>query len=500
MGGEILGMSDLEDLVKTLEEISEYRDTHKLEFYEPYPFQKAFFHAEAGQTYESGHYDIDLDNNYQLAVQRAMMTANQIGKTTSAAMEVAFHATGQYPLWWRGIRFDRPVNIVVAGKSNDSVRDVIQNELLGDPFAEKIQGTGSIPLDCIGKTTRKAGVPNALSAVMVKHRTGKWSKIRFMAYEQGPDPYMGIRFDVGWLDEEPPQDVWTQFIRGTISRKAGEYTLMLTFTPETGVTEVVDGFMNHLTDGQALVKAGWNDAAHMTPERQAELLAQLPPHERDMRSRGIPMMGSGLIFPVSDDDISIEPFEIPAFWPRICGIDFGWDHPFAAAWLAWDRDKDIVYVTDVYRVSKQLPPMHASAIKKRGAWIPIVWPHDGLNTDKGSGVPLASQYRQEGLNLLPNKFSNPPGPGQKEGQGGNGVEAGLFEMLTRMEEGRFKVFSNLFEWFEEKRQYHRKDGKVVDLRDDIMSATRYATMSLRHSSIQPTPKRINKRRQGISNW
>lgn len=498
-------MSELADLVKSLEDISEYENTHKMEFYAPYEFQKCFHHAKSGMTYESGHYDIDTEVNVLLAVQRALMAANQSGKTASAAMEVAFHCTGLYPDWWDGIRFNRAVDCVVAGKSNDSVRDVVQNELLGDPFSETAEGTGTIPKHLIGKTTRKAGVPNAKSAVMVKHVSGKWSKIRFMAYEQGKDPYMGIRFDVGWLDEEPPQDVWTQFIRATISRKKGEYTLFLTFTPEEGVTEVVDGFLNALDVGQALIRAAWTDAPHMTQERQAEILSQLPPHERDMRSKGIPMMGSGLVFPVDDDFIAIDPFPIPAFWPCICGIDFGIDHPFASVWLAWDREKDIVYVYDAYRVRGVLPPVHASAIKRRGGWMPITWPHDGLNTDKGSGIPLASLYREEGLNLLPEKFSNPPSPNQKEGQGGNGVEVGLFDILTRMEQGRFRVFSNLHEWFEEKRQYHRrrtKDGKskIVDLREDLMSATRYASQSLRFASIKPQPRKRTNTRVGITNW
>lgn len=496
-----IDMDDLAELVKTLEDLNQYKDEHKLEFYEPYDFQKAFHHAESGEEYLSGGYDI---GDGKLAVQRALMTANQVGKTTSAAMEVAMHATGIYPDWWKGQKFDRAVNCVVAGKSNDSVRDVVQNELLGDPFSETAMGTGAIPKHLLGKTTRKAGVPNALSAVMVKHVSGKWSKIRFMAYEQGPDPYMGIKFDVGWLDEEPPQDVWTQFIRGTISRKEGEYQLLLTFTPEEGVTEVVDGFMNSLTTGQSLIRAGWDDAGHMTKERQAEILAQLPPHERDMRSKGIPLMGSGLIFPISDDAIMCEPFAIPAYWPCICGIDFGIDHPFAAVWVAWDREKDIVYIYDAYRQSGQLPPMHASAIKKRSPWIQIVWPHDGLNTDKGSGIPLASLYREEGLNLLPSKFSNPPGPNQKEGQGGNGVEVGLYEMFMRMNEGRLKVFSTLAEWFEEKRQYHRVTvngkSKIVDRREDLMSASRYATQSLRFASIKPQPRRIVNTRSGLSNW
>ena len=84
--------------------------------------------------------------------------------------------------------------------------------------------------------------------------------------------------------------------------------------------------------------------------------------------------------------------------------------------------------------------------------------------------------------MLPFHFENPPALGEKKG--GNSVEAGLMEMLDRMEHGRFKVFNTLYDWFEEYRMYHRKDGKLVKLKDDLMSATRYATMSLRHSTTQ----------------
>jgi hypothetical protein len=61
------------------------------------------------------------------------------------------------------------------------------------------------------------------------------------------------------------------------------------------------------------------------------------------------------------------------------------------------------------------------------------------------------------------------------------VEAGLMDMLDRMQSGRFKVFSHLPDWWEEFRLYHRKDGKVVKENDDLMAATRYALMMLRYA-------------------
>ena len=61
------------------------------------------------------------------------------------------------------------------------------------------------------------------------------------------------------------------------------------------------------------------------------------------------------------------------------------------------------------------------------------------------------------------------------------VEAGLADMLIRMESGRFKVLKRLMDWFDEYRLYHRKDGRVHKEGDDLMSATRYAIMMTRYA-------------------
>jgi hypothetical protein len=287
----------------------------------------------------------------------------------------------------------------------------------------------------------------------------------------------------------------------------------MTFTPEDGVTEVVDKRLNDMDPHQAVVRAGWDDAPHMTPEKREKALAKFMPYERDMRSKGIPLMGSGLIFAVPDEKIMIEPFDFPNHYYRIGAIDIGYDHPFAAVWCAYDRENDVVFIYDCYRESKAtigtgaFLATTASACKHKGDWIPLAWPHDGLKEDPKSGITIAQQYRDEGLtNLLPEKFSNPPAPGQKEGQGGNGVDAGLFEMNERMETGRLKVFSNLNAWFEEKRQYHKKQNaktgkiEIVRLREDLMSASRYAIQSLRFARTRPRPRIVQSQYEGITNW
>ena len=418
-------------------------------------------------------YGLDSDRP---AFQKALMAANRVGKSFSAAKEVAIHATGQYPDWWGGVRFDHPIDVVCAGVTNDTTKNIVQKELLGDPDDPRALGTGSIPKDCILETVRKPGVPNAFQAVTVKHKRGV-SKILMMAYEQDWKKFMGTAAHVVWGDEEPPIEVWSQFLRMTTDREGA--ILFLTFTPEEGVTQVVDQFLNHLKPGQALVHATWDDAPHLGEEKKRQILAALPEWQRDMRSKGVPLMGSGLVWPTSEEDLLVDPIDIPDYWPRICAVDFGVDHPFAAVWVAWDRDLDIVYVYDCYRKSRATIAENSIALRQRHPWIPVIWPHDGNQEDPKSAKSLADLYRLEGVNMWYESFTNPPSAGQKKGD--IGVEAGLAQIWERMKSGRFKVFRGLNDWLEEFRMYHRKDGKVVPLKDDLMSATRYATQSLRNA-------------------
>jgi len=240
---------------------------------------------------------------------------------------------------------------------------------------------------------------------------------------------------------------------------------------------------------KAVIQAGWADAPHLDEETKSDLASSYPPHERDARMYGKPVLGSGAVFPVDLETIKCTPFTIAPHWPQIVGMDFGWRHPSAASRLAWDRDNDIVYVTACYRASEQTPVLFAAAIKPWGTWIPVAWPHDGLQHDKGSGIQLKEQYAAQGLNMLPDHATHAPADGQDEGQGGYGLEAGIMDMLDRMHTGRLKVFANLEQWFEEARLYHRDEkGLIVKMKDDILSSTRIGIMSLRHAITKPAPR------------
>lgn len=221
-----------------------------------------------------------------------------------------------------------------------------------------------------------------------------------------------------------------------------------------------------------------DDAEHYSPEERAAIIAAYPAHERDARARGVPVLGSGRIFPIDEALLKEPAIKVPDYWPRLGACDFGWDHPFAAVELAHDTETDIIHVTKCYRARQTTPLGHVAALKPWGDWLPWAWPRDGRNeTLAGAGQSLAKQYTAHGLNMM--------GSHAQFTDGSVSVEAGLMDMLDRMETGRFKVFEHLNDWFEEFRLYHRQDGKVVKLADDIMSATRYGVMMIRKAVCPP---------------
>src|SRR5580704_4802289 len=220
-----------------------------------------------------------------------------------------------------------------------------------------------------------------------------------------------------------------------------------------------------------------DDAEHYTAEQRATIVAGYPAHEREARAKGIPVLGSGRVFPVEEENIVIPPMPVPSHWVQINGLDFGYDHPFAAVNCAWDRDADVFYVCKEYRERAQTPHTHVASVKPWGDWIPCAWPHDGLQHDKGGSCEqLKSQYEGHGLDMLQEKATFE--------DGGYGVEAGVLEMLERMQTGRWKVFSTCGSWIGEFRLYHREGGVIVKLQDDLISASRYALMMRRFASVK----------------
>lgn len=442
---------------------------NQLELYKPYAKQ-AEFHALGAAKRE-----------------RMLSAGNQLGKTLSAANEVAVHLTGRYPEWWAGKRFTKGNNWLAGSESGELTRRGVQRYLFGrDPKTDP--GTGAIPKDCIVDLNWSRHVNDFIDTAKVRFTapdgTVSVSTISLKSYDQGRGKWQADTVDGIWFDEEPPEDI---YMEGLTRTNAAYGPVIVTCTLLKGMTAIAMRFWSELEKypDAGMVNMTIHDVDHYSPERKAQIIASYPAHEREARTLGVPSMGSGKVFPIEEDAIKVDPFPLPAHWPRIIGLDFGWDHPAGAAWLAWDRDSDTVYVYNEFQLRETTPVMQAPLLAAKGKWIPIAWPHDGLQHDKGSGEQLAQQYRNGGANMLPERATHAPADGQKEGEGGNGLEAGVSDMLDRMQTGRWKVFSTCTAWLAEFRMYHRKDGLIVKLNDDVISASRYGMMMLRHAITEP---------------
>lgn len=416
-----------------------------------------------------------------------LCAANQIGKTYLGTDIDAMHLLGEYPEDWTGHRFNFAPMCWGMGYSMEKCRDLLQRALFGELRNGEFSG-GLVPKDRIIDYQSVAGTANACRTVRVKHRLGT-SVMQFWSYTQGQHAIMGDVVDWVHVDEEPEdQTIRPQLLTRTINGDAGKGgRIIYTFTPENGRTELVMKFMDTPSSSQFFMQKGWDDAPHMTEEKKERLLSQYPAHQRDMRSKGEPMLGHGRIYDIADEFITCDPlYDIPAHWFVINGMDFGYDHPQAHIKMIEDRDNGIFYIVKAWKASKVSANDAWGVVKEWGHGIPTAWPHDGLNTEKGrdDAVQQKVHYEKAGFKMLAAHATWPPTTnikGQSE-SGGNSVEHGLYEIGDLMRKGKFKIVRGLTDLMAEVRQYHRNEkGAIVKSFDDLLDAARYAYMMRRYA-------------------
>lgn len=443
-----LSAQEQQTLMECLEILANDQKYNKFAHYFPdegefrrelYPKQISFF--EAGATYK----------------ERGFIAANRVGKSEAGCYEVCCHATGNYPPWWKGLRFNRPVLIWVGGDTTQTVRDIIQKKIYGD-FNDA--GSGTLPKDAILDFKTKRNVPEAIEILKVRHVTGGVSTIVFKTYEQGRATWQGTEVDFIWVDEECPEDVYGEALIRLMTTKG---SIITTFTPLRGITPLVLSFLDNSQDTEAefpkyVEICTWDDVPHLTEEEKAKTLANTPPQLRDARSKGIPTVGSGMVYPVDPVNITVDDFELPKHYKRLYALDVGWNNT-AALWGAWDQDNDIVYLYSEHKQGQAEPVVHAKAIKSRGEWIPGEIDPAARGRSQTDGEKLFELYLAEGLKLYP---------------ANNAVEAGIFGVWERMTTGRVKIFKSCVGLLRELSLYHRDEsGKIVKKNDHLVDCLRY---------------------------
>jgi hypothetical protein len=217
---------------------------------------------------------------------------------------------------------------------------------------------------------------------------------------------------------------------------------------------------------KGVIMAGWDDVPHLSEEAKAEMLESTPPHLIDSRSKGVPGMGSGAIYPYPENEIKFAPFEIPPWYRRVYGMDVGWNFT-AVLFGAHDVDNDTVYIYDGFKRQKAEPEVTAAAIRKRypgGQRIVGVVDPASRTSGQADGKQLLKLYiRDEKLALRTAE---------------NAREAGIEAVRSRLATGRLKIASHLSDFFDEYRLYRRDEiGRVIKEHDHYMDALRYLIVS-----------------------
>ena len=451
-----------------LAEMQAYRMQHKREFID-----------------EDYWYDWQHEGFATQAQQWMTMAANQVGKTISEGYHFALDMTGRYPDWWRGYRFEHAPNCLALGVDAEQLRTVIQPELFGEviePYGQKKTFSGGwVHREEIGRI-EWSQVTNIARRVEILSKYGRTNCVLRTSTQSktgsGSLSFAGARICRIWVDECPPDELVGQLNVRTANGNLGQGgRIGYTMTPELGATQLVVNFMDHREKSQHFIgPIGWDQAPHMTEDKKKTLLAGIPEHERDMRTKGIPFFGEGMVYTCPDERIKWEPFKVEAVpWLRfIRSMDLGISHPTAIAWLAYDPEIDRIYVLRTYSQRGDAAAVHAAAANSYLDFAPCVFPHDIDNREKGSGKTLRQYYAEAGLkNTL--DFKNP--------DGSRFVEPGIAEIDDRMRTDRFKVFDTCTDFFREKGLYHREKGQIDKKNDDVMDAIRYGCMMIQRYGV-----------------
>lgn len=182
-----------------------------LKWFRPFKYQQEFFETGAHFT------------------RRGMIAANRAGKTIASTYETAYHLTGRYPKDWKGKVWDKPVIAMCSGESWEQVAKTLQSKLLGcDDIKQSYKlGTGSIPLECIDEKSYRTDGANVLS-IEIWHISGGKSKLYFSNYTQQVRHLQGFELDLVVLDEQPPDEIFSELVIRTASRNG---QVMCSFTP-----------------------------------------------------------------------------------------------------------------------------------------------------------------------------------------------------------------------------------------------------------------------------
>lgn len=280
-------------VVPSLARYNRDREVDPLNYYIPHPGQLPF-HCSTAKI-------------------RAMFGGNRSGKTEAGAAETGFYSKQSQEYRSRPIRKD--VKILVGSESNEYNRDIIVPKL-----------RKWIPKSHIIKEVR------IQRGFVDFWQLSNGGIIKFKNYEQEADKWAGDDYDLIWLDEQPPHDIWKECLLRIIDRDGG---ILLTMTPIKGMTWVYpEVWENNGVGGIECFLMDMDINPHLSQAAKDVVLANLTEQEKKIRKEGKFVALHGLVYPqFNESKHVIEPFEIPREWKTtVIAVDPHLKKPTAVLW------------------------------------------------------------------------------------------------------------------------------------------------------------------------
>lgn len=272
----------------------------------------------------------------------------------------------------------------------------------------------------------------------------------FFGHAQDPDSLESATAKAAWLDEAGQRKFkrgsWEAILR-RLSIHMGR--VLLTTTPYGAFGWIKTELHDRAIAGDPNV-ALVNFESRMNPSfPQAEwerAEATLPKWKFDLMYRGKLSKPAGLIYDVFDEArMVIDPFPIPADWPRFMGLDFGGVNTAATKW-ALEPGTDTLYCYAEYLQGGLVAKEHAAALKESGVTFSRVF----------GGSKSEGQWRQEfasgGLTVQGPSFSD--------------VEVGIDRVYGLIKQDRVRIFRTCEGTIEQFNTYSR----VLDANDNPTEA------------------------------
>jgi len=478
----------LQDLVIEVADDMKY---NSLKYFRPFEHQLTFFATGDSE-------------------RRGILAANRIGKTVSTCFETACHLTGQYPEWWNGYRFNKPITCMVAGEGWSQVALVLQNELLGSQDVKITDnlGSGAIPRDCIIQDTMRNDGANCIG-VEIKHVSGANSYLLFANYTQEVRQLQGFKLNLAVFDEQPPDDFFSEIVTRTATTQG---KVLCSFTPLKGLNGLVSKFWNK-EEGYEFIRVSWDDCPEYDPWGEPFLLKatrrQLErdylPHEREARIAGKPVMGKGAVFQLREWPTyttgQIDFSRIPNI-QRVIALDLGLvNDSTVISLMYWEPYERVAYLHRqiiVQGIEEAVPSQYINHLLRPEVFgTPIVLPADANTSGRYtmSSSSIRELFESYELNVYHKAIMNPP---DQEGRVTNHKSYGINQMRQMLEVGSLMINENCTKFLSDAQNYYvDTQGRFSDP-DDTIDSARYALLACLQGICEPWDNRSPQQRMAAA--